>query len=1005
MYKKIAITIFSDSHFCIPEMGKYSENFVFDIATDVSADAIQTKLQNGFSILFADYKILKTNFILIQSEKEKNTHCRIFALLNENEIHLRNEIYDLNVHDYILIPLNINELVSKINHYEHLMQKESEISHFQDLVDELSLFAMAVEQSANVVVITDTKGTIEYVNPMFTKLNGYTFDEAKGQNPRILNSGKIPKATYNEMWKVLSEGKQWQGEFHNKTKWDTFYWEWATISPIRNKQGEIVKYLAIKEDITKQKKVLLELEQNTHLLKLVISSVDEGIALSRDDGRFEIYNPKMEEITGIRKEEANGWGLLETLFIDEKDRAYIMQKMSELNDVGQISADNFIFSKDGSLKHILITTTVLYHDVEKLYLTTFRDITERKKYEVELAKSELLLKRAQKMAKLGNWTWNLEDNKIQWSEVVFEIFEIEPRQHFSYDEFKKYILPEDLPIVVKFGEKARTERVNYSYEYRIKTVNGTIKYLITQGEPEFSTGGELLRVVGTVQDITARKLQELAMIESEKKYRTIIETANDAILIADAKTGFIVEANQKAAILLKMKHEQIIGTFHSDIHPPELKEIYAETFKNHSLQKGAFDREMLVLASDGERIPVQISANVAEINGKLYNYGIFYDLRQRKKSEEMLKKAKEKAEAASLVKSQFLANISHEIRTPLNSIIGFADLLVDRFPDNTHIINYLKGIKASASTLMNLINDILDLTKFEAQSIKMYHVPTDIRLIINEISNIFIPQVKERQLVWEMDITPQMPKNIKIDDKRLRQILLNLVGNAVKFTDKGFVRIEISDVRVSENRKVSFCLLVEDSGIGIPSELHQSIFEPFSQQENFSTRKYQGTGLGLAITKRLVENMGAAINVESEVNRGAKFIICFKDIEIATDLNVGLQLPDGEEIGLDSGLSQQEYNALLEHLRVKFINDATFKTDTKMYGKQIRSIVANIQIDMDIEEIGKLTKLLDEMGKKHSIEMLCLFSKNMEKASEMFDFDKIMKQMPMVKYLGDMFWG
>ena len=263
------------------------------------------------------------------------------------------------------------------------------------------------------------------------------------------------------------------------------------------------------------------------------------------------------------------------------------------------------------------------------------------------------------------------------------------------------------------------------------------------------------------------------------------------------------------------------------------------------------------------------------------------DITQRKKLEKDLLVAKEKADEATKAKSEFLANMSHEIRTPMNAILGFADLLSASITES-HAKNYLNSLKTSGKSLLNLINDILDLSKVEAGMLQLSYEYINIRHLFEDINQMFSISIAGKKLDFKLDIDSSLPAAVFLDEARLRQILINLVNNAVKFTDKGYIKLTArtdKSFQIPENKNnfsIDLIIEVEDSGIGISDEFKKIIFESFTQHEGHDTKKHGGTGLGLAITQKLVKLMNGQISLTSTLEKGSKFTVLLKNTLVTT---------------------------------------------------------------------------------------------------------------------------
>ncbi len=286
-----------------------------------------------------------------------------------------------------------------------------------------------------------------------------------------------------------------------------------------------------------------------------------------------------------------------------------------------------------------------------------------------------------------------------------------------------------------------------------------------------------------------------------------------------------------------------------------------------------------------EKLVIQKTSQITESNKLLVD-----EIENKKIVLNELEKAKIEAEKANLAKSLFLANMTHEIKTPMNSVLGFAELLNGEITEPKYK-SYIQSIISSGKMLLTLINDILDLSKIESGTLKLNYESTKIKDAVYEISELFIEQVNEKKMEMIVDIDPSLPLIIKIDEVRLRQILVNLIGNAVKFTTKGSIKVTFKLQNINVNKQtVDLFVSVADTGIGISGELKNKIFESFFQLDSNTERKYGGTGLGLSITKRLVEMMNGSLNVESKVNEGSIFSFLIPNVSyLKDDLNNGTE--------------------------------------------------------------------------------------------------------------------
>ena len=380
-------------------------------------------------------------------------------------------------------------------------------------------------------------------------------------------------------------------------------------------------------------------------------------------------------------------------------------------------------------------------------------------------------------------------------------------------------------------------------------------------------GGRKL-VLSIARDISRRQKAEQRVRDSEEKYRTLFEQSRDAIFIT-SKAGRFIDINRSMLDLYGYTREEMLALNVSQLHanPADRVRFQQDMEKNGSVR----DWDAKNIKKDGTLIDCQLTAVAQRDNeGNVVGYqGTIRDITRRKEMQAALQKAKETAEAATQAKSEFLAHMSHEIRTPMNAITGLSHLALktDLSPKQR---DYLNKIQSSANALMGIINDILDLSKIEAGKLEIERVNFNLDQVLNNVSSMFSVKTQEKGLLLDFRIAPHVPLELIGDPLRLGQVLINILGNAVKFTASGEIRVS-TEVVAKETDNVTLMFSVRDTGIGMTEEQRAKLFQPFTQADNSTTRKYGGTGLGLTISKQLVERMGGKIGVESKPNVGSTF--------------------------------------------------------------------------------------------------------------------------------------
>jgi len=423
-----------------------------------------------------------------------------------------------------------------------------------------------------------------------------------------------------------------------------------------------------------------------------------------------------------------------------------------------------------------------------------------------------------------------------------------------------------------------SEQVTISQIEKLKKRNKELELLLMEYERAIDASSSYKTLMEVAQDLIELKKAQNELKKERDYFKNVLDNSADAIGIVDVKGRFI-RWNKRAEELFGYSFEELKGKSSFDLYEDKetLNRMLTELRTNGYVR----DFEINVKTKSGKILPMGMSISVLKERGKVIgSVCVARDLTQIKQAQRELEKSKEAAEAASRAKSEFLANISHEIRTPMNAILGFTETLLSETVNERHR-RFLETILASGRNLLALIDDILDLSKIEAGKLKLQPEPINIKNIVYEIRSIFLDRAEKKGLEFKVEIDPNVSDTLILDEVRIRQILMNLISNAIKFTDSGYVGISLTQ-KYKSHGKADIVIKVKDTGIGIPKSQHEVIFENFRQQDNQQTKKYGGTGLGLAITKKLVELMGGEISVDSDEGKGSVFQVYLKDVEIGT---------------------------------------------------------------------------------------------------------------------------
>jgi PAS domain S-box-containing protein len=500
------------------------------------------------------------------------------------------------------------------------------------------------------------------------------------------------------------------------------------------------------------------------------------------------------------------------------------------------------------------------------------DITEQKKAQQTIEQQQQRLAKAQQVAKLGSWELDHASGDLVWSDELFRIFELDAKTFKpSYQAFLDAIHPDDREMVQKAYKDSIANQTLYAIDYRLLMPDGRVKWVREIAENEFDAQGQQVKSHGTVQDITEQFQVEQKLKLSESRYQDLVENHPYMInrYLPDTTMVFV---NKSMA--------QFFGTTAANMQGQRWIEFLPEEMRDQAMlgieacspenPTGLMINEVTRFDGQTRKIKWNNRAFFNEQGQPTHFQSVGFDITEQLEAEQAIKREREKAEEANRAKSEFLANMSHEIRTPMNAVLGLSELVLkEALPPKARL--RITKILQSGRALLDVINDILDFSKIESGQLEIKAQPFYLDNLLAHLSSLFgeLAGAKHLKLVW--DVQADLPEAFNADEVRLRQVLTNLLGNAIKFTQQGEVRMHIKLLK-QDNHQAWLLFEVHDTGPGISQQDIDKLFRPFSQVDTTNTRQYGGTGLGLVISQRLVTAMGGGqIKIKSELGQGSCF--------------------------------------------------------------------------------------------------------------------------------------
>lgn len=753
-----------------------------------------------------------------------------------------------------------------------------DISEEKAREEKLKVLSQIAENNINAVVISDKDGKISWANRSFSQMTGYELEEVIGKSPgSILQGPESDKKTSNQIRKQIREGNPFSAEILNYTKAGTKYWVRIQGQPIVNEKGETTGYFALEENITDKKEAELRFR---NALEKIGDNVWEH---SFETGRTFFSKPN----NNLLGQELKVFSNAHKIWWDSihPDDLHILVENDAKYRRGEIDSHRLeyrLLHKDGSVKWVLDRGVVIKKDNHGLPLVitgTHTDITAIKQTATELA---IRVKQFRSLSEnipgvIYEYEFRPDGTEgIRYMSPAIEtIFGIPAEEYIRNHE--KLIHPDDKYRIAKKNKTSKETLENYFDESRLIVPGRGIVWRSVSSSFSYQTEDGTRVFTGFMLDITERKSAEEKLENQKNFYEEILNNLPADVAVFNNKHEYLFVNPQ--GIKDPELRKWIIGKRDEDYCKLRNKPLSLAAERRKLFDKMLENKkpdEWVEKGSNPDGTANYLLRRwhpVVDKNGKInlvIGYGL--DITERKILEEELIRSREHAEMLARAKEQFLANMSHEIRTPMNAIIGMGNQL-SRSQLSTQQEFYLNNINTAAENLLVIINDILDLSKIEAGKLSLEKIGFEPVKVVNNAIEVMRHKAEEKGLRLTAVLNESQLSPVLIGDPfRITQVLLNLISNAIKFTEKGSVNLSCRVIAETAETQTLQCQVI-DTGMGMDQEFINHLFEKFSQENDAVTRQFGGTGLGMSICKELVELMGGTIDVKSKKGHGTRFTV------------------------------------------------------------------------------------------------------------------------------------
>ena len=770
---------------------------------------------------------------------------------------------------------------------------EEEVKKSYDLLNKLTAQVPGVVYQYR--LYPDGRSAFPFASPGMYEIYEVTPEEVREDASPVFS--RIHPGDYNYIVETITESAQKQTLYHSEFRVilpkQGLRWRMCDAKPELMDDGSTLWY-GIITDITERKLAEQRLKESQQLFQGLFNASPDSILLI-DPHDPEIpwsiidCNEAACKMNGYLREEMIGQciDLLHPIEITREDHDL---NLKNIRNTGILRLETFHRHKKGYLFPIEVSTSVINIGGRELVLGIDRDISDRKQAESALREREVQYRNLADSGTALIWTSG-EDKLCNYFNQPWLNFTGRTLEQEMGNGWVEGVHPDDADRCIQIYISSFDKHEPFEMEYRLKHISGEYRWLQDMGTPNFNSEGDFVGYIGHCFDITDHKKLEAEIIAAKLKaenneqeiilknnelmgrnkfIQTVLDQLPIGIALNKIDEGTATYMNKKFEEIYGWTYDEItsISSFFEHVYPDaDYRNKLMEQIMN-DIQSGDPERmhweNIFVTRKDGsKRVINAVNIPLIEQNTMVSTVSDITDLH---KTQNDLLAAKEKAEESDRLKSAFLANMSHEIRTPLNSIIGFSELMTDPDFNVERQAEFAQMINTSGTNLLAIISDIMDLSKIEAGQIQVNKSRFIVNQLINGLQREYNFKAFEKGIELRLDPnSPSIETYLESDENRIKQVLVNFVGNSIKFTSKGFIEIGFAIF----DGFVQFRVI--DTGIGIPKNFHGHIFERFGQVDSSSTRKYGGNGLGLAISKSLVEMLGGKIWMESEPGKGSAF--------------------------------------------------------------------------------------------------------------------------------------